>query len=255
VDLGLAGRVVMVSGSSRGIGRAAATLFGAEGANVTVTYCQNREEAEVTATEVRQAGGTAMVAHFDLTAPDSIRAATRATLDRWGRVDVLVNNAVVWVPSMKARKGPFEDFPADEWQSLLRPNIEGTMAAVQAVLPSMRHGGWGRIVNVSSVAAVDGFSEYAWYSAAKAALHGLTRTLAKELGPAGILVNVVMPGGTLTETLRRNVPSEQLQRKAELLPIRRLPAPQEVASVILFLGSAANTVLTGEIVRASGGRK
>src|SRR5262249_19268444 len=121
-------------------------------------------------------------------------AGVGAVVKRWGRIDVLVNNAVQWGERPPWESPLFEQVPPDEWKASLRANTEGHYAAIQAVLPSMRERKWGRIVNVSSAVAVDGLPGAGPYSAAKAALHGLTRTLAKEVGPAGVLVNIVMPG-------------------------------------------------------------
>ena len=135
---------------------------------------------------------------------------------------------------------------------MLRGNLEGAHLAIQAVLPSMRRNQWGRIVNVSSAVAADGYPGAATYGAAKAGLHGMTRTLAKELAPYGILTNVVMPGLTLTESVRQSMP-EMVEQAAKLSPIRHVPSPEEVASVIVFVASAANTTINGEVIRANGG--
>jgi 3-oxoacyl-[acyl-carrier protein] reductase len=136
---------------------------------------------------------------------------------------------------------------------LLRANTEGPYAAIQAAVRSMRARGWGRIVNVSSGIAVDGLPGAGPYAFAKAGLHRLTRTLSKELGPAGILVNVVMPGATLTERNLAWMPDAVRQHIAEQSPIRRMLPPEEVVPAIVFLCSAVNTALTREIIRASGG--
>jgi 3-oxoacyl-[acyl-carrier protein] reductase len=254
MDLGFADRAVLVTGGGRGIGRATAELLAAEGARVAITFCRHADRAESVATTIRARGGDACATFLDLGDLASICAATRTVLARWGRIDVVVNNAVDWVPASDYRSTLFEDVPAEKWQPLIRSNVEGAYALIQAVVPTMRTRRWGRIVNVSSVAATDGLAGYAWYATAKAALHGMTRTLARELGPSGILVNVVMPGGTLTESVMEQVPAPLLGRQARSLPIRRLPNPDEVASVIAFLASPVNGVVTGEIVRASGGR-
>ena len=256
MDLGLTGRTVIVTGSSRGIGRATADLFTAEGANVAVCYRTDRTAADAVVDGIRsRSGGDAIPVRCDLGDPVSIRAAVDAVLERWGRIDVLVNNAMAWIRRLPSDERRFEDIPPAEWQPVIRVNIEGTYAAIQEVLPSMRAAGWGRIVNISSVVAEEGLPGYASYSAAKAALHGLTRTLAKEVGPAGVLVNAVMPGATLTERVNTYMSAEHLTRQAQLLPIRRVPTPEDVAATVVYLGSAANTVLTGEVVRASGGRR
>jgi 3-oxoacyl-[acyl-carrier protein] reductase len=254
VNLELKGRVALVTGSSAGIGRATALQFAAEGASVMVTYRRNRDAAEATATAIRAMGAEAAVAALDLADPDSITETVRGVLDRWGRIDVLVNNAVEFVMTSDASR-LFEEVPPEAWQQPLRANLEGAMWATQSVVPAMRRQGWGRIVSISSVAVSDGFLGFSWYAMAKAALHGFTRTLAKEIGPEGILVNIVMPGGTLTERIRDELTPERLHMQASSLPIRRLPMPDEVARIVVFLCSSANTVMTGEIVRVSGGRR
>ena len=254
MDLGLAGRVVIVTGAGRGIGKATALRFAAEGSSVVITYRNDRRSAEDVAALIERDGGQATVSFFDLNDPSTLRATASEAAGRWGRVDALVNNAVDWVPVAEAWRGPFEACPDDHWRPLMRANSEGPLVAIQSVVPFMRHQAWGRIVNVSSAAAIDGMAGFGWYSAAKAALHGLTQTLARDLGPAGILVNVVVPGATATERVTQNLGERMLARQAAALPIRRLPDPDDVAAVVVFLASAANKAITGEIVRASGGR-
>jgi 3-oxoacyl-[acyl-carrier protein] reductase len=253
MDLGLKGRVAIVTGASRGIGRAAALSLGREGAAVAVTYHHETAMADGVVHEIESAGAEALAVRLDLTSPETIHGAVEAVLTRWGRIDVLINNAVQWGTRLPFDMPPFERIPIDEWRNLLRANVEGAYTAIQAVLPSMRERSWGRIVNVSSGIAVDGLAGAGPYAAAKAALHGLTRTLAKEVGPNGILVNVVMPGFTLTERNLERIPAAIRERAAEASPIRRLLGPQEVVPVLVFLSSAVNTAVTGEIIRASGG--
>jgi NAD(P)-dependent dehydrogenase (short-subunit alcohol dehydrogenase family) len=253
MDLGLKERVALVTGSSQGIGRAAAVLLGREGARVAVTYRDHRAEAEAVVDEIKRAGGQALAVALELASVDSVQAAARTVLDAWGRIDVLVNNAVQWPSRPPWQAPPFEELPSEEWRAQLRVNTEGPYAAIQAVLPSMRARGWGRIVNVSSGVAVDGVPGTGPYAAAKASLHGLTRTLSKELGPAGILVNVVMPGVTLTERMVAGLPPALREQREQQSSIRRLLPPEEVVPTIVFLCSAVNTAVTGEIIRASGG--
>ena len=259
MDLGFKERIAMVTGSSQGIGRATAVLLGQEGAHVAVTYHDQREKAEAVVEEIGRAGGEAMAIGLDLASDESIHAAARMVIERWGRIDILVNNAVQhgarppWKRSPPWSVPPFEDVPANEWRPLLRANTEGHYAAIQAALPSMRAQHWGRIVNLSSGIAADGLPGSAPYAAAKAALHGLTRTLSKELGPAGILVNVVMPGLTWTEQSATRVPPAIRERVEQTSPLRRVLPPEEVVPMIVFLCSAANTAVTGEVIRVSGG--
>jgi len=253
MDLGLAGRVVLVSGSSRGIGRRIAARFAEEGANIVITYHEDCEAADSIAQEIRLLGTEAIVSRFDLSDKDSISSGVHAAINQWGRLDVLVNNAVDF--PMHARDRMIDDPSPFEWQRLLRNNVEGAYIAIQAAVPAMRGNKWGRILNVSSVAATDGMPGFTWYSAAKSALHGMTRSLAKELGPAGILVNVLMAGATLTDRIQGSFAPQRLEAIAQTLPIRRLPLPDELASVAVFLCSERNSTITGEIIRASGGRK
>jgi NAD(P)-dependent dehydrogenase (short-subunit alcohol dehydrogenase family) len=254
MDLGLAGRVAVVTGSSQGIGRATALLLGSEGARVAVTYHRERDKALAVVDEIEKGGGEAVAAQLGLASTGSVSRAAGTALERWGRVDVLVNNAVYWGDRVPWEAPPlFEELAAEEWRAYFRLNFEGAYSAVQAVLPSMRSRGFGRIVSVSSGVAADGFPGTAPYGAAKAALHGLTKTLSKELAPAGILVNVVMPSLTRTERMVARLPAQALEMSAQASPLRRLPRPDEVAAAIVYLCSAANTAITGEILRVGGG--
>ncbi len=250
MDLGLKGRVVIVTGSTSGIGRATAVAFGREGARVVVTYRHDNHAAEETANLVWEAGGEAMVVPYDLSDRGSIDAAVKSAVTKWGAVHVLVNNAMKWAGS---RGGLFEEAEPAEWQGMIRTALEGPYHTIQAVLPSMREAGWGRIVNVSSSLAEDGMVGSGPYGAAKAGLHGLTRSLAWELGPAGILVNVVMPGLTLTERAPLVIPAEVREQVRSQTPSQRLSTPIDVAATILFLASEANGNINGEIVRITGG--
>ncbi len=251
MDLGLKDRVALVTGSSRGIGRATAEQFGREGARVAVTYHDLRERAEAVAAGIRERGGEAFALQLDISSDASIRAAVDAVIARWGKIHILINNAI-HAGERAVVQSRFEEVPAQQWRDLLRGNFEGAHVAIGAVLPHMRGEGGGRSVNVSSVVAADGFPGGATYGAAKAALHGLTRTLARELAPEGILTNVVMPGLTLTEAVRRSMP-EAVEQAAKLSPIRHVPTSEEVASVIVFVASAANTTINGEVIRVNGG--
>jgi 3-oxoacyl-[acyl-carrier protein] reductase len=253
MNLGLEGRIVLITGGSRGIGRAAALAFGRERARVAVTYNSDRARAEAVVAELRASDAEGMAVSLSLGDHASIRAAVLAVVERWQRVDALVNNAVEWGPRGPWEAPAFEDDDPAYWQPLLQANTAGHYRAIQCVLPGMRAQGWGRIVNVSSSIAIDGMPGAGHYGAAKAALHGLTRTLAKELGPAGILTNVVMPGLTLTEHVKERIPAEARDEVARAAPIRRLLPPEEVVPTIVFLSSAANTAVTGEVIRASGG--
>ena len=252
MDLHLKDAAVLVTGSSAGIGRATAIAFGAEGARVAVTYHKSRQGAEETKQKILEAGGQAIVLHYDLADPDSIRTSMETITKEWDTLNVLVNNAA---PMDVA--GPtgqlFEDVPFENWQKMLRSSLEGVASTIQCALPLMRKSRWGRIVTVSSD-ATDGWPGLGPYATAKAGLHGLTRTLAAELGPANILSNVVMPGAVMTERTQQHISAEQKEQIRQHMPTRQLITPEDVASVILFLGSPANRQVIGEIIRVTGGR-
>jgi NAD(P)-dependent dehydrogenase (short-subunit alcohol dehydrogenase family) len=254
VDLGLQGRAVIVTGGSNGIGAAIARAYGAEGADVAVAYHQNRDAAEEVAAEAGKGGGRAITVHHDLADPASAEALAATALAEFGRIDVLVNNAVNWGSARPNFNRHSEEVPAEEWLPVVRDNLEGTMHATRAVLPAMRARGWGRLVHISSDLAVNGMPGSVYYPAAKAAMHGMNRSLAWELGPVGILTNVVMPGATLTDRMMAALPQEMRDHAVTLTPAGRLNTPEEVAATVVFLGSAANAAITGEAIKASGGR-
>jgi NAD(P)-dependent dehydrogenase (short-subunit alcohol dehydrogenase family) len=252
MDLKLKESIVFVTGSSSGIGKAAAIAFGTEGAKVALTYHANRDGAEEAASKVREVGGEALVVHYDLADPESIRSSIETVRREWGGLNVLVNNAAPMEVS-----GPtgqlFEDVPLINWESMLRRTLEGVTLTIQCALPLLRKSGWGRIVNVSSD-ATDGWPGLGPYATAKAGLHGLTRTLAVELGSADILSNVVMPGAVMTERTLQNTTPEQREQIKQHMPTHQLMTPEDVAALIVFLGSPVNRQITGEVIRITGGR-
>lgn len=253
MDLGLAGKAVLVTGGSSGIGRAAALGFAMEGANVALTYHSNRAAGEQTAAKVADCGSDALALTMDLADPSTIYSVVSEVVDRWGRLDVLVANAVAWDPEPADTTKPFEDLATEDWSAMLRTSLEGTFHTVRAVLPTMRKGAWGRIAMTSSGFAIRGAPGEAAYATAKAGLHGFARTLARELGPAGILVNIVMPGLTTTDR-SLTVYSEEWQNVAKSrTPSGRLSTPEDVAAVAVFACSEANGNMTGEIFKVDGG--
>ena len=252
MDFGLKDQVVLVTGSSGGLGMATAVAFAQEGAKVAVTYHANRDGAEATAKQVEAAGGEALIVPFDLASADSIHAAIASIKDKWGALHVLVNNAVG--ANVAPNRGlKFEDVPPDQWQGVINRALEGTYLTIQAALPLMRASGWGRIVNVSSDGAIHGVPGLAPYSSAKAGLSGLTITLAAELGPANILTNIVMPGFIATES-NLHIQQNYLDMIRKGTPSGRLTTPEDVANLIVFLGSKANANVNGQTVLISGGR-
>lgn len=247
MELGLDRKVVLVTGGSSGIGAALATAYGRQGAKVATTYRTNRDGAIRTTTAIEEAGGQAMAEPFDLANPAGAHRLIESILDRWQRLDVLVANAVAW--PQRSPGGHFEDLPRSSWQNGLRTNTEGVLALVQEALPGMRAAGWGRLLFMSTGLVEEGMPGGESYTTAKAALHGLARSLSWDLGADGILVNVLAAGLTLTERNQTMLPDELRASIAARVPLGRLSVPEEVTAPALFLTSAANTSITGEVIR------
>ncbi|MGR6316984.1 SDR family oxidoreductase [Micromonospora soli] len=249
-------KVVLVTGASSGIGRATARAYAEEGARVALTYHTNAPGAEETAAQVAAAGGKPLVVRYDLADPEAIRTAVDRVVAEWGGVDVLVANAVSWgdaIPRPGRERRPFEEVPVEDWREVLRTTVEAVYHTVQAVLPSMRGRPWGRIVALGAGLADVGMAGAGAYGAGKLGVYGLVRSLAWELGPDGILVNMVVPGQTLTDNVRRHMPPAALEQKARSLPSGRMSTPEDVAATVVFLGSAANGNVNGETLRVTGG--
>ena len=234
MDLGLDDRTVIVTGASGGLGRHIARGFAAEGADVVVTYHRSRDNAERVAEEI---GGHA-----------------EAALAWTGRIDVLVNNAVHWGGNAPTPDRPFEAVPDADWLKVLRANTEGALRLSRAVAPVMRARRWGRMVHISSTIATDGMAGAEYYAAAKAALHGFSRSAAFGLGRDGdILSNVVMAGLTRTDTNTAIITDADAAHYGALAPLGRLLDAAEVAGPIVYLGSAANTGITGQVIPVNAG--
>ena len=250
MDLGLGGRTAIVTGASGGLGRHIARGFAAEGADVVLTYHSSRPGADRLAEEI---GGRALVVPYEMDDADAARALAEAALEWTGRIDVLVNNAVHWGGDAPSPDRPFEAVPDAAWLKVLRANTEGALRLSRAVAPAMRDRRWGRMVHISSSTTTEGMAGAEYYAAAKAALHGFSRSAAFGLGKDGdILSNVVMPGLTRTDTNTAITEAEGHLYSARS-PLGRLLDAAEVAGPVVYLGSAANTGITGQVIPVTGG--
>ncbi|MBN9747477.1 short-chain dehydrogenase [Amycolatopsis sp. A1MSW2902] len=251
MDLGLTGKVVLVTGGSGGIGAELARTFAAEGAKVAVTYRANREAAEEVARECGPDRGLAV--HYDLTELASVDAAVETVERHWGPVDVLVANAIS--PGALRKPGKlFEELPTEDCASFINVNIAPVFHTVAKVLPGMRAKKWGRIAFISSRAATAGKPGREAYGAVKSALHGFATSLAWDVGRDGVLVNTILPGLTVTPRVAQQVPAEMLERERAITPSGRLSCPGDVAQLAVFLCSAANGNTNGQFAEVSGGR-
>jgi 3-oxoacyl-[acyl-carrier protein] reductase len=243
----LAGRVVLVTGSSRGIGAEVAVKAAAEGAIVAIHYRQSRDAAEATLARIRDAGADG--AAFDADVADGRQAErlVERVIHRFGRVDGLVNNAG------QTQVGPFLEIEPGQWDEIIATDLTAAFHTSRAVLPSMVERGSGTIVNIASRLGQMGVPETAAYSAAKAGLIGLTRALGREFGPRGIRVNAVAPGVTITEMTTDLVDSEEGRRRLRDMPLGRFGRADEVADTVIFLLSDASSLFLGQTLNPNAG--
>ncbi len=243
----LAGKVAIVTGAGQGMGYAVAHRLAAAGASLVVNDV-NAAAAEQTAAALRAAGHAASSVPGDVASSQDVYGIVAATLERYGSIHILINNAGVLRPTAVI------DIEEAEWDLVVNVNLKGTYLCSRAVLPAMRDAGWGRIVNFSStagknVSTVGG----AHYTAAKAGVLGFTRHLAKEAAPYGITVNAVCPGLIDTEMVRATISDEQTSAYAASFPIARLGLPEEVAELVAFLASDRAAYITGASLDINGG--
>lgn len=240
------GRTVLITGASRGIGRAAALLFAGQGYNVVVNYRASRAQAEELCAQIEKKGGSALALGADVSDRAAVEAMVEAAIGHFGRIDVLVNNAGI------AGQQLFTDITEAEWDRMFAVDVKGMFHCCKAVLPGMIHRKEGQIVNVSSIWGITGASCEVHYSAAKAAVIGLTKALAKELGPSNIRVNCVAPGVIDTE-MNAALAQEDRSALADETPLSRIGSPEEAAQAILFLAGEQSSFITGQILSPNGG--
>ena len=239
-------RTVWITGASRGIGRACAELFAADGDRIAVLYRREREQAEAVAEKCRSLGADAEAFCADVADRAQVFCAAERIRARFGRIDVLVNNAGI------AQQKLFSDITEQDWRRMMGVNLDGAFYCTQAALPDLIHKKRGKIVNVSSIWGIGGGSCEVHYSASKAALIGLTKALAKELGPSNIQVNCVAPGVIDTE-MNGALTAEIREELCEETPLGRFGTPKEAAEAIFFLASPAADFITGQVLSPNGG--
>ena len=247
ISIDLSGRTALVTGGSRGIGRAAAEILAAAGARVAINYKANDAAAETFVRETRAAGGEALALAGDVGNPREAHQLVSDVVAAWGRLDVLVNNAGIWEED-KAGSGDL-----DVWRRTLDVNVLGAHVVTDAAIPHLERER-GSIVFVSSTAGQRGEARHSAYAASKGALISYTKSLAAELGPRGIRVNCVAPGWVDTEMTARALGDPDVRAEIEsAIPLGRVAAPGDVAGAILFLVSDLARHVQGEILNVNGG--
>jgi 3-oxoacyl-[acyl-carrier protein] reductase len=237
-------RVAIVTGASRGIGRAVALRFGASGA--TVVAASRGDHSDAVAAEIREAGGTALPLSVDVTDADQVAAMVRAALDEYGRIDVLVNNAGIVRDQLAMRMSP------SDWDTVIATNLTAVFTCSRAVLRQMLKQRGGRIISVGSVVGQRGNAGQANYAATKAGMVGFSKALAREVASRGITVNVVAPGMIDTDMTADLGESARVAMVTQI-PLGRLGAPDDVAGAIGFLASDEAAYITGHVLSVNGG--
>jgi len=244
----LQGKIALVTGASRGIGRAIAKLFAEEGAKVVINYSRSEKEAASLAEEIKQQGGEALLVKADVSQAQEVKEMIKKVADEFGRIDILVNNAGILIQS------PFLESTEEMWDTMMAVNLKGSYLCAKEVAPLMLKQKSGKIINISSVSGLAQKSALGNvpYAASKAGVIGLTRSLAVNLGPT-INVNAICPG--LVETdMSASLPPERRRIPVEEAPLQRIGRPEEIASAALFLASEESDFITGEAITVSGGR-
>lgn len=238
-------RVAVVTGASRGIGRAIAERLGADGFHLVLVARDEKRLAEVVA-GIQSAGGSAEALVCDLADSEAVDALMSSILESHGRLDVLVNNAGI------NRDGLILRMSDQDYDDVMNVNLKAAFVTCRAVARPMMRGRWGRIINIGSVTGLVGNAGQANYAAAKAGMVGMTKTLAKELGSKGITANVVAPGFIETD-MTEALGSEILEEATKRLPLRRLGKPEEIAHAVAFLASEGSGYVTGQVLTVDGG--
>ncbi len=246
--LDMKGRKVLITGGSRGIGRATALLFARAGADVAFSYRTNEAAASAVRAEVEKLGRRCLAFRAELASKKDADAMAAGILEAWGSIDTLVNNGGVWT---------YLDMGAmDEavYRELMGANLDGVFYVTNAVVPAMKASGRGWIVNVASTAAVRGEAFHSHYAASKGALVSLTKSLAVELAPHGIRVNCVAPGWVDTDMCTEVFAEPGYREKVrQSIPLKRIPPPEDIAGPILFMASELALHITGETLNVNGG--
>ncbi|MCL7746432.1 3-oxoacyl-[acyl-carrier-protein] reductase [Halalkalibacter alkaliphilus] len=242
----LQGKTAIVTGASRGIGRATAIELGRNGANVVVNYAGSQERAEQVVAEIKAFGVDALAVQADVANAEQVQAMVKETIDAFGRVDILVNNAGITKDNLIMR------MKEDEWDAVINTNLKGVFNCGKAVTRQMMKQRYGRIINVASVVGVLGNAGQANYVAAKAGVIGLTKTMARELANRNIHVNAVAPGfieTDMTDELGEDMKGQLLSQ----IPLATLGKPENIANVIRFLASTDADYMTGQTLHVDGG--
>lgn len=239
-------KVALITGASKGIGAATAIMFAQNGYDVIINYCSSAESAILLEKSLKENGFSALSYMADVSKSNDVKRMVNDVIERYGKIDVLINNAGI------AQQKLFTDITDEDWERMVSINLTGTFNCCRAVIPHMVSRKSGSIINTSSIWGMTGASCEVHYSAVKAGIIGMTKALAKELGPSGIRVNCVAPG-VINTRMNANLSVSDLEGLADETPLGRLGTTNEVASTSLFLASNAAEFITGQVISPNGG--
>jgi NAD(P)-dependent dehydrogenase (short-subunit alcohol dehydrogenase family) len=243
----LSGKVAIITGAAQGIGAEYARALSAEGAAVIVADVL---DANPVVTAINDNGGKALAVHCDVTNPASVKAMVAATLERFGRLDILVNNAALFG---NVKRKPFEEIESDEWDRMMAVNVRGSFECTKAVAPTMRSQKYGKIVNIASGTVFKGQTMLLHYVTSKGAIVAMTRSLARELGDDGIRVNTLAPGLVMSENVKNNWAPGQVQNTVNTRAIKRELTPEDMCGTLVYLCAPESDFVTGQVLVVDGG--
>ena len=242
------GRKALITGGSRGIGRATAILFSKAGCDVAINYINQKTAADSVRRQVERLGRECLVFKTDVSQEEEVNLMIKEIIRKWNQIDIVVNNAGIWT------YGEMGNMTKNTWEETLAINLSGVFHVCNAVVPLMKEKKRGWIINVSSTAGVRGEAFHSHYAASKGALISLTKSLAVELSPYNILVNCVAPGWVETDMCSKVFNSSGFRKRVQKsIPLNRIPLPEDIAGPILFLASDLARHITGEILNVNGG--
>lgn len=244
--MGLTGKCAVVTGASRGIGRAIALQLASEGAKVVVNYSGSEQKAQEVVDEIKANGGEAIAVQANVADADSVQNLMKSALDTYGSIDILVNNAGITRDNLLMR------MKDDEWDDVINTNLKGVFLCTKAVTRQMMKQRAGRIINISSIVGVAGNAGQANYVAAKAGVIGLTKTTAQELASRNILVNAIAPGFITTE-MTEGLPEDLKEGMLKQIPLAKLGQPEDIAKAVVFFASDSANYITGQTLQIDGG--
>ena len=242
----LEGKIALVTGGGRGIGKAISLALAREGVKVCVNYFHSKDAAEEAVKRIKEKGGEAISHKADVSKLEEVNGMVEELNKKFGRIDILINNAGLNIDKYLMIMNE------EEWDKVIDVNLKGTFNCSKAVSRVMIGQKSGNIVNISSVSAISGTAGQTNYSAAKGGMISFTKSLARELAPFGIRVNVLAPGLIDTEMIKK-MPKEMLDQVLEITPLKRVGTPEEVAKVVIFLVSEEADYITGQVIRIDGG--